>query len=59
MHTLTDPRVYLSSNLKNIEIGTKEEASKNGWVSMQEGIDEYGQEKWLEMVVELNCVTPQ
>ena len=56
---MTDPRVYLSSNLKNIEIGTKEEASKNGWVSMQEGIDEYGQEKWLEMVVELNCFTPQ
>ena len=35
------------------------EALLNEWVSMKEGIEKYGEDKWLDIVVGLTCFTEE
>lgn len=48
---LTDSRFYLSGDFKSFHLGSKEEAQQKGWVSMAKGIEEYGHDKWLKILL--------
>ena len=42
-----------------LEVGTREEAARNGWISMKEGIDIHGHDGWLHKIVNLTCLNEQ
>jgi hypothetical protein len=45
--------------LNKIEIGNKQTAVDNGWVSMAEGKTTYGEDAWLKKVVGLTAFTQE
>ena len=55
-HVLTDSRFYLNKEMTALEVGTREEAARNGWISMKEGIDIHGHDGWLHKIVNLTCL---
>lgn len=58
LHVISDPKVWLTKDWKEMRIGTKEEAEKEGWLSIVEEKNKFGNdEKFAEKVASLTMLT--
>lgn len=55
LYVINDPKIWLTGDKKLLAIGTKEEAEKQGWISMKEERKNHGSD--LEMAKFVSSIT--